>query len=153
MSEATAKGTKCCQRVTTTGVGFRGFHFHQCTRNAVATEEGKAYCKQHLPSERKKRDQQARKRYDEKYQRELGKHRSERDEECANALAGIPSPAEFVEAARLLATGVLDTELAAESIAENLYLSNKCATMPEAREAVRGACGIVLAKTSQGSGS
>lgn len=55
-----------------------------------------------------------------------------------------------VEAARLLANGVLDTELAAESIAENLYLSNKFATMEEAREAVRGACGIVLAKTSPG---
>lgn len=85
---------KCSKSVSDSS----GFFYHPCQRDMVAVEDGKPYCRQHLPSEVAKREaarkaqwEEEWKKRDERYAAE--KVRARRVEAALNALAGIPTAA------------------------------------------------------------
>ena len=55
---------RCQQRV------FADYHLHQCTRKGVVGEEGKVWCKQHLPSAVKARREESNRQWAEKHDSE-----------------------------------------------------------------------------------
>lgn len=63
---------KCCELVREEGQ-WGGFHRHQCPRNATVERDGKGYCKQHDPVERKAKS-------DASYAKMKKKWKNEKDE-------------------------------------------------------------------------
>lgn len=78
--------TQCTERVYDDRAGR-----YPCTRNAVAIEEGKPWCKQHLPSEKAKRQAASEARW--KAENEVSSARYHRRFLEASVLTDIPDEA------------------------------------------------------------
>lgn len=78
--------------------GMRFPRYVQCSRAGVVAEDGKLYCRQHVPSKRQEEKQRS---FDDSILHFKKKRlAAERADACVAAMLGIPDPAAFVAAAK-----------------------------------------------------
>ena len=79
----TMEKTRCSSQV------YGGWSSLKCSRNAVAVEEGKPYCRQHLPSEVLRRNEAWKRKFEER--RRVDAEHFRRQRAIARLTDGVPT--------------------------------------------------------------